>query len=687
MRSRELFRTFASPLFALALLLVPLSAFAAPEVHILRIDPRAGITEGKPELTVVAELVQFNSLNDAMQAEGCGQARGNAYLDCISRAVEKPNALYSNFPWPKDNARLGVSVDGTEMPARHVSAETWAASKSKPNIGTAWLIAVDASSAMGKRYEDARKIAYQFVQEVGPNDLIDLIVFDDRLGVYVADSKWQTAAAKAKVVEVLNSVKSARPSNGRSRPLFGQVKDMTSNAFRTLGNTGGPQAIPMHQAMVVISNGAAREDAGIGLSTEVMKQFFSNGRFPEGNDASPKTPLPVISIFLPNGGGLVNETYASTDMQFMQNLANVEIGGFFDIVREGQGEEKGDKIVKLVKARFDKMMVTKWSVSCLEPKLTQSFTLGFVGVKNVTPKPDSSFKNIPIGIDPTQWPLALDLERTKDAANRDPVYPGGPVRIFGDFCWGGDKQRAEAYFIPAGTRPDANINRGDVDAARRVVAQLTSENMKATAIESSSVMVSFKAPDEERILEGTGDAAVVRIVVYDNRSARVSGYEEKTILTLKAQKTPLNLPLILGAGGGGVVILLLLVVLVRGSGGKKKRGGGSPPPQQGGGGYGAPPYGGGPPGGYGGGAPPGGYGGGGNYSMGLSPGGGGGVVGASHAAQFDPTPHAPPAYELPPQIQMNTANRGLGAGVAAPMIPISPPPPPAPIEVAAIPLG
>ena len=667
MRSSEIFRRSAALFWALVALCVPVAAFAAPEVHILRIDPRAGITEGKPELTVVAELVQFNSLNDASQSEGCGQTHGDALLDCIGRAVEKPNALYSTFPWPSANGRLAISVDGRDTPAKFVSAETWGASKKHPNVGTAWLIAVDASSAMAKRYEDARQIAYAFVQAAGPNDLLDVIIFDDRLGVYVADSKWQTAAQKATVVNVLNGVKSAQPSNGRGRPLFGQLKDITSNAFRTLGNTGGPKNIPMHQAMVIISNGAGRDDAAAGgLPAEAMKQFFTNGRFPEGNDASPKTPLPVISIFLPNTGGLQNDLYASTDLQFMQNIANVEIGGFFDIVRQGQGAPKGDAIVKIVNQRFDKMMLTKWRVSCLEPKVAQSFTLGFVGVTNTVIKPDGSFKNVPIGIDPTQWPLALDIAQTQAAAAKDPVYPGGTVRIFGDFCWGGEKQRAEGYFVPAGTKPDPNINKGDPDAAKRVVADLTARNMKANSLESSDVAVSLKVPDEEAMLEGTGENTIVRLVLYDNKASRVSGYEEKTILTLKAQKAPLNLPLILAAGGGGVVIILLFIVLLRGGSKKKPRGG--PPPAQGGG-YGAPPYGGG--GGGGGGAPP--YGGGGGqYNMQY---GGAGGIGANA--------FAPPADVMAPVpvAAMHTANRGLGAGGPAPRVAA-----PAP-EVAPVPGG
>ena len=42
------------------------SAFAAPEAHILRIDPRAAQENGNPILTTVIEVVQSNRVSDAI---------------------------------------------------------------------------------------------------------------------------------------------------------------------------------------------------------------------------------------------------------------------------------------------------------------------------------------------------------------------------------------------------------------------------------------------------------------------------------------------------------------------------------------------------------------------------------------------------------------------------------------------
>lgn len=616
---------------------------AAPEAHILRIDPRAGLAEGAPVLTSVIELVQFTPMSEVVTNAGCGQARGDALLDCISTAVEQKNALWKAFPFPEGGARLLVRVDGQENPAKFVSKATWGAATKDPLVGTAWLIALDASSQMGSRYGDAREVANQFIGTLGPNDIAKLIIFDDRISPYVAQSGWVASKDKAQLVNILSANGSTSPSHQRARPLFNQIKNITKS-FGDLGNAGGAQNIPMHQAMVLLSNGAGREDAAsAAISAEAMKQYFNKGRFPEDNPLSPKTPLPVISIYFPNARGFANDLYATNDMQFMQDISNAEIGGFFDIVRGGQGIAKATTILSLVKARFNAMYVVKWRLSCLSSTAEQTFNLIF---QNTNPpvKPDGSFRDVPIGVNPTEWPLDINLAQTKAETDANPVRPGGTMRIFGDFCWGGDKNRAEAYFVPAGTNPDQNVNKNDPDIAKKAMQHLIAQNMRGGATEAGDTFVTFQVPDEEKILEGQGDNMITRLVVYDNKAKRASGVTAQSVLTLKADKKAFNLPMILGAAGLLVVIILLVVVLLRGGGGKGKSRGNPPPApvvagghggHGGGGGYGggAPPYGGGPPGGYG--------------------GGGGGGYGAS-APEPQPQPQAyiapppQPAYVPPP---------------------------------------
>ncbi len=633
----------------LAVLMLPRAALAAPEAHILRIDPRAGLSSGQPELTTVIEVVQFNTMSDVLGA--CANVPGgDPMLDCVSAQMEKPGNLYSPFPLPAENAKLLVKVSGEDTPAKFVSKELWSQSKD-PSVGTAWLIAVDGSSGMGVRYREAQQVAHAFISAMGPNDIMDVIIFDDRSNVFVADSKWKTFAQRNDLVKVLQDHPTNSPSHGSNRPLFTEIKEMTKSAFGSLGNNTGPQTIPLHQAMVVLSNGAGRGDAASASpSAEVFHQYLNRGRFPEENTSLPKTPLPVISVWFPTSTGLVNDIYRNNDAQFMQALANTEIGGFYDIVRPGQGDAKGKAIITIVKKRFNEMWIVKWRVSCLNPTLEQTFNLVFVNTKPQI-LPDGTFKEVPIGIDPTQWPLDVNLQRTKAETDATPIYPGGKMRVYGDFCWGGDKGRAEAYFVPAGTKPSPQANSQDPELAKKAMQQLIQQGMRGQSLDANDAFAIFDVPDDEKVLEGNGDNTVARVVIYDNKAHRGSGHDEKSVLTLKAQKKPFNIVFILGVVGLIVVIVLLVLVLMRGGGGggggKKGRAGPPPAPVVAGG----PPYGaGGGGGGYG--SPPG--------NMMSSP-HAGMQAGPIAAAQGPP----PQVYGAPP---VGTPITGSGGGGGAPQV-------------------
>jgi hypothetical protein len=652
-------------LVGVAMLFVARTSSAAPEAHILRIDPRAGVQDGQPVLTSVIELVQFSPLSEVVTAKGCGAVRGDALLDCISAAVEDKGALFKALPFPEGNTSLLVRVDAGENPAKFVSKTSWGAAGKDPLVGTAWLIALDASSAMGARYADAREVANQFIGALGPNDVAKLIIFDDRLNTYTAASPWVPAAQKNTLVALLQANNRTAPSSGGGRPFGGQVKGITK-AFSDLGNSGQIQNIPMMQAMVLLSNGAGRQDAGsVAVGADVMHQFFVKGRFPEDNTAAPKTPLPVISIFFPNVGGLVNQVSATNDLQFMQDISTPEIGGFFDIVKAGQGVDKSKTILSLVKQRFNQMWVVKWRLACLAPTVEQSFRLV---VRNVSPtvQPDATFKDVPIGVDPTSWPLDINIAQTKAEADANPLHPGGTFRVYGDFCWGGEKTRAEAYFVPAGTNPNANVNRNDPEIAKKAIQNLVAQNMRGNSVDSADTFVTLNIPDEDKLLEGQGENTIARVVIYDNKARRASGVTAETVLTLKATKKPLNLPIILGAAGIVVVILLLVIVLLRGGGGggKGKRSNNPPPAPIVAGGGGAPPYQG---GGYGGG------------------GGGGGGYGAASLqneaalapAAFAPAPVAPVYAPVAPA-PMYVAPAAPAMAYVPPQAPVLAPVPPPP---------
>jgi hypothetical protein len=213
------------------------------------------------------------------------------------------------------------------------------------------------------------------------------------------------------------------------------------------------------------------------------------------------------------------------------------------------------------------MQIVKWKVSCIAPKLTQSFKLAF---QNVNPPiaGDTTFDQVPIGIDPASWPLDVDEAQTT-AQIGDGLYPGGRFKVFGDFCWGGDKSRAEVYFLPAGSTPAADLKTGDLDAARRAQKQLIAQGMRGSAVETSDAFVEFEAPNSDKIVHGSGSHAVAQLVVFDNRAARTSGVTADSILELKATAAPFPLLWVLGGLFAVTVIALLIVVLVRGNGRKR----------------------------------------------------------------------------------------------------------------------
>jgi hypothetical protein len=553
-------RAFAAPLQVLALvLLCALPAAAAPEAKLLRVDPRASLESGHPIITTVIEVSQSKRISDAI--EDCARLTGDAQLGCMSEALEKPNALYTSFPFPAKNAIFAVSVDDMDRPAKYISHTKWGESGREPGVGTAWLILIDADSRMGPGFQDARALAGRFVAAMGPNDIVNLMFFNDRQ--VVRDSQWLPQSKQAQAARLIDGMKDPYPSQGRNRSLLTIIKTAATDAFKALGNVGGTVKIPMHQAMVVLSSGFGGTDPSTsGPGALELSKYMSTGRFPPENTALPKTPVPVISIYFPHA---TYDEFRNNSLDFMQNLANPQIGGFFSVMRKGESR-RSDDIVSAVRSRFSTMHIVKWKVSCIAPKITQSFKLVF---NNVNPPilGDTTFEDVPIGIDPSSWPLDVDAEQTKAQVGNG-LYPGGRFKVFGDFCWGGDKNRAEVYFLPAGSTPPADLKTADLESARRAQKQLIAQGMRGTAIEAADAFVEFEAPSSDKLIQGSGPRAVARLIVVDNKAARTSGVTGDTILELKATTAPFPLVWALGGLFALTVLALLVVVLLRGGGRK-----------------------------------------------------------------------------------------------------------------------
>ncbi|HEU4534759.1 MAG TPA: FHA domain-containing protein [Polyangiaceae bacterium] len=615
-------------------------ALAAPQAQILRIDPRAGQNEATPILNTVIEVAQNKRMSEALQ--DCALRRGNDNLACVSEKLSQPRALFSSYEFPERNAVFTVKVDGADLPAKFVSKHKWGDSQNIQGVGTAWLIVID--STLGSQFDDAKAVATAFVNAMGPQDIADVVVFGDRQ--VISDSKWLAGATQKSAL--LGAVAGARGTarEGRSRPLFTILRTAVTDSFRELGNAGQQVAVPLHQALVVLSSGAAGADTlTTGAGAAQLNQYLTRGRFPEDNTALPKTPLPAISIYFPVPG--LTEEFTKNAQDFMTNLANPEIGGYFNVVREN-GAAAGPPIAAAVRDRFNQMFMVRWRVSCVAPTVTQSFGLNF---SNVNPQiaGDNSFKDVPIGIDPSTWPLDVNVEYTKQMADKDPVHPGGEVQVYGNFCWGSAKERAQVYFLPTGTAPPATISIHNVDEARRAQQQLVAMGMNGKAVDASDGHAEFEVPDKDRILWGKGSQAVVRLVVYDTVAKRMSGATSTTVMTLKGgEKSLLSMPWYLFAIPiFGLVVLVLLVATLMRSGGNKRRRPNPPPPPVGGGGFGGPggpgfggPGGPGGPGGYPG-APGGGFGAG-------PPGGGGGFGGQNMSAANEPLAATPPPAPAAP---------------------------------------
>ena len=596
LRSRRPHHLLALAVFALSTFVAGLVS-AAPQAKILRIDPRASVVDGAPILTTVIDLVQHKALSDI--TANCAHLTGNANLDCVADALEQPQALYDPFKFPDQNAIFTVTVDGRDVPANFQSATRWKDAKGQEGVGTAYLILIDAAASMGGRLSDARAVASAFLAQMGPNDIANIMFFNDR--AVVKTSKWTNK--KSTATAFVNSVQGTYPAQGRTRPLFNIIKQAATDGFSELGNVGNSVEVPMHQTMVVLSNGVSGADAGSAAQTALaLKEYMTKGRFPEDNQTLPKAPVPIVSIWFPTSQ---TEELFQNARQFMENLANPEIGGFHSIVRKGQSQ-RAASIVQAVTKRFEQLHIIKWRVPCIAPTVGQTFKLVF---KNTNPPiAGDNFINVPVGIDPSTWPLDIDVEQTLAYAKKNNVHPGGDVKIFGNFCWGSDHKRAQLYMIPKNQPAPQSLKGRSVEEAKKAQKQLIASNMVGKAESSGDTFVEFEVPDTTKFLSGKGSKMTARLVVVDTRAYRTSAITADKILTLPAEEKPLNLLLIGGLTFAGVVLILLVVQIFRGGGSRRSsRNRAAPPPVVAGGQPPPPGPGGYPPpghGGHGGGYPP-----------------------------------------------------------------------------------
>jgi hypothetical protein len=551
-------------------------AFGAPQAKILRIDPRASIEDGAPVLTTVIDLVQHTALSDITAK--CAQLTGMANLGCVAAELDKPRALYKPFKFPSDSAIFTVNVDDRDIPARLIDPAESAITrwgerkKTDDGIGTAWLFVIDAANSMEGRFDEAKAVARAFINKMDAHDIAKVMFFND--ADIVRKNNWTNK--KQGALSFVDSVPGIFPAqSGRARPLFQIIRKAATDGFQELGNVGTDVDVPMHQAMVVLSNGLAGTDmGGPAPAASALSDYMTKGRFPEDNTTLPKSPVPVISIWFPKKD---YEEYFENARQFMENLANPQIGGYHNIVLPGQAD-RANAIVQAVVQRFDEMHIVKWRVPCIAPKVSQTFNLVFKDLDTPVAG-DGTFKNVPVGIDPTTWPLDIDVDQTKTTAKKEKVHPGGTVKIFGNFCWGSDHKRAQLYLIPKNQPAPESLKGRTVEEAQKAQQTLIASNLVGKATTATDNFVEFEVPDTTKFLRGTGKELTAQMVVVDSRSKRSSAITADKILELPAEKKPLNLILIGGLTFGGVILILLIIQIFRGGGSRRRgRTQAAPPP-------------------------------------------------------------------------------------------------------------
>ena len=345
------------------------------------------------------------------------------------------------------------------------------------------------------------------------------------------DTKWKTFKQRADLGNALNEFKSPMPSHGRDRPLFSQIKSMTQDAFGSLGNSDEPDAGPAApgDGRPVERRRARRSRERVARAPTSFTSTSNQGRFPADNTSLPKTPLPVISIWFPNAASLTESIYRNNEAQFMQSLANPEIGGFFDIVQEGRATAKAQDDHRPRARALQRDVARALALSLHQPERRADVQPRLREHAARRSRPTARSRTCPSASTRRSGRSTSTCRRRPRRRRTTRSIPGGQFRVYGDFCWSGDKTRAEAYFIPAGTKPD----RADRTAATPTVAKKAMQQLKAQHMRGHGgrrgrrVRRPSPCPTTTRSLEGTGDNTVARVVVYDNKAHRAAAHRRE----------------------------------------------------------------------------------------------------------------------------------------------------------------
>lgn len=573
------------PLVALAVCSFTATAGAQNMIaKFIRIDPEPTTDEkkGTPVIPILVELGTPTPINSF--AEGCftntGSKPTQAGLACMSNKIQK-EGYSKQYEFPTENAVV-FSIVGDESKPMKIIAAVPFKEATAPNAGVAWLILMDASSSLGNRWAEMQETAISLINGMGANDAVQIRIMDDKS--VRASTKWLGAGAKAQAVNTVRGVAATFKSTAPVDSLISRIEKETIGGFQALFKDGVQGAeegvLPLLQTVVILSDGGDTSAAGFGGGTKAQAIHERLVKGDVGFVEGMRMPIPVVSVWFPvnEWAGVVAGTKRENEYQWMSNMATPEVGGYFDIIQEGE-TGKGARIGKIVRARFDNMYYVEAQASCLSTTGEQKFKLAFTETKSKI-APDT-WSNVPIGFNFTKWLLNVDKKRTEEAATKSPLKPGDTFKVFGEFCWGSNTGAAEAYFV---TEADAaEVKKAAADKtgedAKKLLQSLSAKGQKATTISASHTDAEFKVPNTPALFENKPDTFSLNVVILDNKALRVSARDKTGLLVLRAEKAPINKLLIIGAVGGGVVLILLIAILARGGGNgrAKRRKGGAPP--------------------------------------------------------------------------------------------------------------
>jgi len=547
-------------------------------------EPVTDEKTGTPVIPMLVELgtpVPINTFTTGCSVGGTGAKVNVAMLQCISNKIQK-EGYQKQFEFPKDNARIVNIVGDSPAPMEVIDAVPFKDAQAA-NAGVAWLILMDASSTAGTRWGSMQETAEAIVKAMGEHDAVMIRIMDDK--ATRESTKWLGASGKQAAITKIRSVTTTYKSGGIDS-LINRIEKETVGSFQELVSKGvdGTEGdvLPMVQTLVILSDGGDTSAAGFGGGAEakVIHEKLAKGDL--GIVEGVRLPIPIVSVWFPQnkwgGIGGIEDQYRNNEYQWMSNIATTEVGGYFDIIQDGE-TGKGNVVAKRVRSRFDNMYYVEAKAACLNTTGEQNFKLFFEDTKSKI-LPDS-WSKVAVGFNAAKWLLAVDKKKTEDAANKKPLQPGETFEVFGEFCWGDATGRAEAYFL---TEADANdVKKATADktgkAAKALLQNLSAKGQKAETVQVNAVSAKFKVPNTPSLFENKPDSFQLNVIILDNKALRVSARDQKGLLNLRGAKAPINKLLIVGAIGGGVVLILLIAILARSGGGgrAKRRKGGAPP--------------------------------------------------------------------------------------------------------------